>query len=59
MFDGNFRSQVDAGLKPIGASIKKLGITADMITAAGVVMACGAAVAIGSGALAWGSSCSC
>lgn len=51
MFDGNFRSQVDAGLKPIGNSIKKLGITADMITASGIVMAVGAAVAIGAGAL--------
>jgi CDP-diacylglycerol---glycerol-3-phosphate 3-phosphatidyltransferase len=54
MFDGNFRSQVDAGLKPVGNSIKKLGITADMITGAGIVMAIGAAVAIGSGALSLG-----
>lgn len=51
MFDGNFRSQIDAGLKPIGASIKRLGVTADMITGAGVVFAVAAAVAIGAGAL--------
>ncbi len=51
MFDGNFRSQVDAGLKPIGASIKRLGITADAITASGLVFAVAAAVAIGAGAL--------
>jgi CDP-diacylglycerol--glycerol-3-phosphate 3-phosphatidyltransferase len=54
MFDGNFRSQIEAGLKPVGNNIKKLGITADMITAAGVVMAVGAAVAIGAGALSLG-----
>lgn len=51
MFDGNFRTQVDAAVKPIGQSIKRLGITADMITAAGIVMAVAAAVAIGAGAL--------
>ncbi len=51
MFDGNFRSQIDAGLKPIGASIKRLGVTADMITGAGVVFAVAAAVSIGAGAL--------
>ena len=51
MFDGNFRSQVDAGLKPIGASIRRLGITADAITASGLVFAVAAAVAIGAGAL--------
>ena len=28
MFDGNFRTQVDAAVKPIGQSIKRLGITA-------------------------------
>jgi len=54
MFDGNFRSQIEAGLKPVGNSIKKLGVTADMITGAGIVMAVGAAVAIGSGALSLG-----
>jgi len=51
MFDGNFRSQVDAGLKPIGASIKRLGITADAITASGLVFAVAAAVSIGAGFL--------
>ncbi len=51
MFDGNFRTQVDAAVKPIGHSIKRLGITADMITATGVVMAVGAAIAIGAGYL--------
>lgn len=51
MFDGNFRSQIEAGLRPVGATIRSAGVTADMITAAGIVMAVGAAVAIGAGAL--------
>ncbi|MFZ4519872.1 MAG: CDP-alcohol phosphatidyltransferase family protein [Microthrixaceae bacterium] len=54
MFDGNFRSQIEAGLKPVGNSIKRLGITADMITAAGIVIGVGAAIAIGAGALSLG-----
>jgi CDP-diacylglycerol--glycerol-3-phosphate 3-phosphatidyltransferase len=54
MFDGNFRSQIEAGLRPVGSSIKRLGITADMITAAGILIAVGAAVAIGAGALSLG-----
>ena len=51
MFDGQWRSQVDAAVKPIGNSIKKAGISADMITATGIVMAVAAAVAIGAGYL--------
>lgn len=51
MFDGNFRAQVDAAVKPIGQSIKRLGLTADMITGAGILFAVAAAVAIGAGAL--------
>ncbi len=51
MFDGRLRSQVDAAVKPIGNSIRKAGISADMITATGIVMAFAAAIAIGAGAL--------
>lgn len=54
MFDGRLRSQVDAAVKPIGNSIKKAGISADMLTATGIVMAVAAAVAIGAGALRLG-----
>ncbi len=54
MFDGRLRSQVDAAVKPIGNSIRKAGISADMITATGIVMAVCAAVAIGAGALRLG-----
>lgn len=51
MFDDRWRSQVDAAMKPIGRGVAKVGITADMITASGVIMSVGAAVAIGMGAL--------
>lgn len=54
MFDGRLRSQVDAAVKPIGNSIRKAGISADMITATGIVMAFAAAIAIGAGALQLG-----
>lgn len=51
MFDGQFRKQVDAAVKPIGRGLVKAGITADVITVVGLVMSLGAAVAIGFGAL--------
>lgn len=54
MFDGRLRSQVDAAVKPIGNSIRRTGISADAITAVGIVMAVAAAVAIGAGALTLG-----
>jgi len=54
MFDGQFRRQVDAAVKPIGNSLKRAGVTADALTAAGIVMAIAAAVAIGAGALRLG-----
>lgn len=54
MFDGRWRSQIETGLKPIGNSIKRSGISADMLTATGIVMAVAAAVAIGAGALQLG-----
>ena len=49
MFDGNFRPQVEAKLKPVGHQIKRTGITADHLTIAGLVMAVGAAVVISFG----------
>ena len=51
MFDGRWRTSFEQGLKPIGANIRRTGITADHLTATGVVLAGGAAVAIGNGAL--------
>jgi CDP-diacylglycerol---glycerol-3-phosphate 3-phosphatidyltransferase len=54
MFDGRWRSSFEKGLRPIGANIRRTGITADHLTVTGVVMAAGAAVAIGAGALELG-----
>jgi CDP-diacylglycerol--glycerol-3-phosphate 3-phosphatidyltransferase len=51
MFDGNWRTTVDRGLAPVGASLRRAGVTADAITVAGIVMAGAAAVAIGAGHL--------
>jgi CDP-diacylglycerol--glycerol-3-phosphate 3-phosphatidyltransferase len=51
MFDGQFRSQAEVQLRPIGKSLKKTGITADHLTALGVVMSVACAVAIANGAL--------
>src|SRR3954453_23175116 len=51
MFDGRFRTQAEARLRPVGANLRKTGITADHLTGLGVLMATGAAVAIGEGAL--------
>ena len=39
MFDGNWRDQVDRGLTPIGHSLRRTGITADVITIIGITMA--------------------
>ena len=54
MFDGHWRTPVDRGLAPIGASLRRAGVTADTITVAGIRMASAAAVAIGSGHLRLG-----
>jgi CDP-diacylglycerol--glycerol-3-phosphate 3-phosphatidyltransferase len=51
MFDGRWRASFEQGLKPVGDNIRRTGITADHLTAAGVVLAAGASVAIANGAL--------
>ncbi len=51
MFDGNWRSTVDRGLTPIGQSLRRAGISADVVTMTGIVMAGVAAFTIGSGYL--------
>ena len=51
MLDGRFKANIEKGLRPIGANLRRTGITADHLTALGVVMAAGAAVAIGAGQL--------
>lgn len=54
MFDGNMREQVDRGVQPVGAALVGMGITADMMTIAGIAMSAAAAVVIGSGNLLLG-----
>ena len=51
MFDGRWRSSFEAGLKPVGANLRRTGITADHLTATGVVLAGAASIAIANGAL--------
>ena len=51
MLDGHWRTSIDKGLRPVGRSLRRTGISADHLTALGLVMAAGAAVAIASGNL--------
>jgi CDP-diacylglycerol--glycerol-3-phosphate 3-phosphatidyltransferase len=51
MFDGNFRVGVDRAVKPIGQQLRRMGVSADVLTGFGLLVAAGAAVAIGNGAL--------
>ena len=54
MFDGKFRKPVDAAVKPLGAALRKTGLTPDHLTIVGLVTAAAAAVAVGSGRLRLG-----
>lgn len=54
MFDGKFRAPVDKAVKPIGAGLRKTGLTPDHLTVMGLLVACGAAVAIATGNLILG-----
>ncbi|MFZ1490229.1 MAG: CDP-alcohol phosphatidyltransferase family protein [Ilumatobacteraceae bacterium] len=51
MFDGHLRAPVEKAVKPIGDSLRKTGLTPDHLTVAGLLIAVGAAIAIGAGAL--------
>jgi CDP-diacylglycerol--glycerol-3-phosphate 3-phosphatidyltransferase len=54
VFDGRWRTSVDRVTAPVGASIRRSGVTADQFTALGLVMAGATAIAIGSGRLGLG-----
>lgn len=54
MLDGRWRTNIEKGLKPVGAKLLRMGVTADRLTALGVVMSACAAVAIGAGWLSIG-----
>jgi CDP-diacylglycerol--glycerol-3-phosphate 3-phosphatidyltransferase len=49
MFDGRFRKAVDRRTEPVGQALKGLGLSADVLTATGLLSAAGTAVAIGAG----------
>ncbi|HZU81056.1 MAG TPA: CDP-alcohol phosphatidyltransferase family protein, partial [Acidimicrobiales bacterium] len=51
MLDGRWRHAVDRTTKPVGSALVRAGITADVLTAVGLVMSAVCAWAIGSGHL--------
>lgn len=51
MFDGRWRDSVERGTGPVGRQLVRMGITADMLTASGLVFACATAVAVAAGHL--------
>ena len=51
MFDGNFRKGVDKVLDPIGGFLSRIGVTANALTATGIVIAGIGSVFIGQGRL--------
>lgn len=54
MFDGRFRDNIDAWVRPVGQSVRRAGIPADAITVIGLLMSVACAIAIGAGALSVG-----
>ena len=54
MFDGRFRTGVDRGTRPVGEALRRTGVSADHLTAAGLALAVACAVAVGSGRLGLG-----
>lgn len=54
MLDGRWRTSFEAGLRPVGLSLRRHGISADHMTALGAVMAVAAGVSIGFGYLGLG-----
>ncbi len=37
MFDGRWRTSIERGLQPVGANLRRTGITADHLTAIGLL----------------------
>ncbi len=51
MFDGRWRDSVERGTGPVGRRLVRMGITADMLTASGLVFALATAAAVATGHL--------
>ena len=54
MFDGRWREAVDRSTEPVGKALVRFRVTADVLTASGLVFAVATAVAVGSGHLLLG-----
>ena len=54
MLDGNWRNVVDRGLSPIGKNLHRAGITADVVTIIGIIMAVAASISVALGSLRLG-----
>ena len=54
MFDGKFRTPVDKAVKPVGAALRRTGLTPDHLTVLGLLVGVGAAIAVGAGNLRLG-----
>jgi len=54
MLDQKWRAEIERGVRPIGAALRSTGVTADHLTAAGLVLSVVTAVLIGSGRLGLG-----
>src|SRR5262245_22939150 len=54
VFDGKFRKPIDKAVKPLGAGLRRTGLTPDHLTIIGLVVGIGAAFAIGAGYLQLG-----
>jgi CDP-diacylglycerol---glycerol-3-phosphate 3-phosphatidyltransferase len=54
MFDGRWREAVDRNTGPLGKGLVRWGVTADVLTASGLVFAVATAVAVGTGHLLLG-----
>jgi CDP-diacylglycerol--glycerol-3-phosphate 3-phosphatidyltransferase len=54
MFDGQFRAPVEKAVKPLGVALRRTGLSPDHLTVIGLLVAVGAAFAIGAGKLQLG-----
>jgi CDP-diacylglycerol--glycerol-3-phosphate 3-phosphatidyltransferase len=54
VLDGRWKGDIERGLRPIGRSLLKAGVTADKLTLTGLVMAVAAAICIANGGLRGG-----
>lgn len=54
MFDGNWREAVEKAVDPIGVSLKRAGVSADVLTVTGIAVAAAGAVVVGNGYLRLG-----